>query len=783
MATQVRPSGPIPARVMIVGDCPQADEERFGEYFQGYAGGELTKMLHEAGINRSECFLTSVARERPLNNDVGNFIAFKKKDITKDHKLFRDKHVKAQIVYGYDLLYKEINIVKPNLIIALGNVAMWALTGEWGIGKWRGSMLVAKDFPNVKVIPTYPPYMVMRDWSSRAITVLDLRRAAKYRGGEPYPTPKWNFIVRPSYERAAFTLDSLIQILDTGPLEISFDIETRGGHIACAGISWSPVDAICIPLMCIENIEGYWGVEQEAALVHRLFKILTHRNVQVVGQNLLYDSQYTFRHWHFIPRVSQDTMIAFHVMFAGLPKRLDYIASMFCESYRFWKDDGKHWDKKMGESQLWIYNLEDCVRTAECAAVERQSLTQLGLDEVNAFQQELFWPVLKAMIQGVRVDKAARNKMADELLEALSARETYFKFVLGHPLNPRSPKQMQALFYDDLKLPIQYKRVKGAPSRPTLDDEALTKLGGKEPLVRPLLKAIAEYRSIGVFLSTFVQAPLDHDDRMRCSYNICGTETYRFSSSENAFDSGTNLQNLPKGVEAREPEDLSLPNVRKIFIPDYGYTFFDMDLDRADLQVVVWEADDVELKQMLREGVDIHAENAKALGCSRPMAKSWVHGTNYGGSPRTMAINCGLTIKDAERMQKRWFMVHPGIERWHRRTEAQLHSKRSVSNKFGYRRYYFDRVDALLPEALAWIPQSTVACVINRVWVNIHKNLPEVQVLLQVHDSLAGQFPSNSAGNVVPKLLDAARVLIPYDEPLIIPASVKTSTKSWGDCG
>ena len=343
MSIQVRPSGPIPARVMLVGEAPGADEERLGEPFVGYSGQELTRMLHEAGINRSECFVTNVVRERPLGNDISQFIAFKKKDITKDHKLFRDKYVRSQVVYGYDLLYKEINMCKPNLIIALGNVPMWALTGEWGIGKWRGSMLYAKDFPDVKVIPTYHPALVLRDWSSRAITVQDLRRAARYRNGEPYPTPKWNFIVRPSFERACFTLDALRQILDAGELEISFDIETRGGHIACAGISWSPVDAICIPLMCIENIEGYWGVDQEGALVHRLYKILTHPNAKVVGQNLLYDSQYTYRHWHFIPNVTQDTMISFHTAFAGLPKRLDYQASMFCEYYVQWKPDKGHW--------------------------------------------------------------------------------------------------------------------------------------------------------------------------------------------------------------------------------------------------------------------------------------------------------------------------------------------------------------------------------------------------------------------------------------------------------
>jgi DNA polymerase I-like protein with 3'-5' exonuclease and polymerase domains len=637
--------------------------------------------------------------------------------------------------------------------------------------------MLYSDVPNAtKVIPTIHPAAILRQWDQRAIAVQDLRRAAKYRNGEPYPIPEWRFHVRPSFATAKEALDGILSALAAGPHELSFDIETRGGHTACAGISWSATDGICIPLMCVENPDGYWSADEEAFLVYLLYKILTHPNAQVIGQNLLYDSQYTYRHWHFIPRVTQDTMISHHVCFAGLPKRLDYQASMYCEYYRYWKDDSKNWDPKMGEDQLWVYNLEDCVRTAECAHVESANIVSMGLAEVDKFQQSMFYPVLQTMIRGVRIDKAARAKMAGELLEEMTKREQFFLDVLGHPLNPRSSKQMKELFYEDFKLPIIIKRGTGTP---TLDDDALDKLAHKEPLVRPLIKRIREYRSLGVFLSTFVNAPLDEDDRMRCSYNICGTETYRLSSSENAFGSGTNLQNIPKGTTAKEPEDLSLPNIRKIFRPDLGYTFFDMDLDRADLQVVVWEADDQELKAMLREGIDIHTENSKLLQCSRQMAKTWVHGTNYGGSPRTMAINCGITIKEAEKMQTRWFQAHPGIQSWQRRTEAQLHTKRYVENKYGYRRFYFDRVDGLLPEALAWIPQSTVAITINKVWHRIYNNLPEVQVLLQVHDSLAGQFPR---GYDTQKLLDQSRIVIPYEDPLIIPVGIKTSDVSWGDC-
>lgn len=228
---------------------------------------------------------------------------------------------------------------------------------------------------------------------------------------------------------------------------------------------------------------------------------------------------------------------------------------------------------------------------------------------------------------------------------------------------------------------------------------------------------------------------------------------------------------------------MKLPNVRKLFVPDPGNVIADVDLDRADLQVVVWEAGDKDLKQMLREGADIHSENAKTLGISRQLAKSWVHGTNYGGSPFTMARTCGVTVKEAERMQRRWFAAHPGIHQWHRRTEESLMRTREVRNRFGFRRYYFDRIESVLPQALAWIPQSTVANVINIGWQRVIEKLyPEVEVLLQVHDSLVLQWSWRKDREIRPKVRDALLVEIPYEDPLTIPVGLKTSLTSWGDC-
>ncbi len=795
------------SKIMIVGECFTEAEEYRGEAFLGMGGENLNKMLHEVGIMRSECYTTNLCNARPPASSISSWIAEKKKDITAGHTLWKGKYVTRQIIDGYERLMQEIELVKPNIIITCGNAPTWALTGAWGVMKWHGSQLnIDGDPTKTKVIPTYHPVQIQWAYDLRAIMVNDLRRAARESLTTSYTNlPAWNFTIRPSFQTARDTLQSLLSKLDQTSMWITFDLETRAGHIACSGLSWTPTDALCIPFMCVESIDGYWELDEEAALVHLTYLALTHPNAKVRGQNLLYDAQYTYRHWHFVPRVVQDTMISHHTMWAGLPKRLDFQASMYCDHYVYWKDDGKTWTKDVGEDQLWSYNCVDCVRTDEVGAKELAAIEQMGLGEVEAFQQALFWPVLKAMQIGVRIDKKARNLFAMELQEEMEKREAFFASILGHPLNPQSPVQMAKLFYNDLGIPpIMSRAKKGSPPHITCDDEALVKIMKKEPLTRPLIRAIQEYRSLGVFLSTFVMAALDKDDRMRCSYNICGTETYRFNSSKNAFGSGTNLQNVPNGSEE---DGLVLPNVRKLFIPDDGFTFFDMDLDRADMQVVVWESGEAALKEALHKGVDMHILNAITLAgkelpdldwlCDghpeydrikslykreRQLAKAFIHGTNYGGGPRTMAIAAGVTVAQAERFQRIYFGAYPGIKEWHNRTELQLKTKHYVQNAFGYRRYYFDRVDGLLPEALAWIPQSTVANVIDRAWLNIHNNIPEVKVLLQVHDSLCGEFPTHKKAWCLQRMQEEARVIVPYEDPLIIPVGINCSEQSWGAC-
>lgn len=479
----------------------------------------------------------------------------------------------------------------------------------------------------------------------------------------------------------------------------------------------------------------------------------------------------------------------------------------------------------MSENNLWTYNCRDCVYTREVGEVLTTVIKDMGLEKVDEKQQAMFYPVLKAMLRGVRIREEVKGQMAMQIQEALSDREAFLFQLLGHGINPSSPKQMQTLFYEDFLFKPVYKRViKNGRVRmsPTCDDEALQELAAREPLVKPICNAIADIRTLNKFLRDFIMMPPDVDGRMRCSFNIAGDAgeksapySYRLSSSKNPFGSGGNLQTIPSEkskssgkAAARGSMGFRLPNIRSMYGPDPGFTFFDMDLDRADLQVVVWEADDVMLKAALRMGADIHLLNTYGIDNKEPppleelvethpkypdhrgprkhkreFAKTFCHATNYLGKAKTVAAHTGRGVHEIDQAQKRWFLAHPGILAWHQRVTEQVQKYRFVENKFGYRWYIFDRIDEqLLPAAVAWIPQSTVGTVINRAWLAFYEQLPEVQVLLQVHDSLAGQFPTHRRDFLLPKMRECSRIVVPYEDPLIIPTGIKTSTVSWGDC-
>lgn len=804
MTPLIQPDGPAQASIMIVGDFPSESDKYDRAPFSGNTGWEFSKCLQEAGILRTACRLTMVYRDRPANGLIDSLVAVKKKNRTPDHIHFEGQWILPSLLSEIKNLEAEIQSTQPNAIIATGTLALFALTGKWSADKWRGSCLeTIKTFTfadgssrKVKVIPTFSPSRVMAEWKVRPIFIRDLKRAKDESQTTHYNRPDFRFHTRPDFQSTITRLDALYESVQSGPLKLSLDVETRAGYLACLGIAWSSTEAICIPFMTRTDAQGYWTLEQETEIVWRLYKLCTHSNALIVGQNFIYDIQYFFRHLFFMPTNVRDTMLAQHACFSTMPKGLDYLASMYSAHYVYWKDEGKEWkpNDKSTEDEFWTYNCQDAVYTYEVDDVLQKVVDDLGMRSVHDFQQSMFPLVLKAMNRGVLIDPVFRAEVSKRLHAQKKVCQDWVNDLLGHPINFQSPAQLTKLFYKDLGCPVITNRKTGSS---TTDEEALLKIAKREPILQPLVDKIIEFRGVAQTLSNSIDVQISADARIRTSYNIAGTDTYRFNSKKDAFGEGTNLQN-----QAAE--------VKPMFIPDPGMTFFDMDLDSADLRIVVAEAGEENMSEWLDAGLKPYVMVMKEYYHDDSLEKylkdmqgKWVigedgnkvenpqykdfkalcHGTHYLGQPPGLAAQTGLSVTDVTRIQNWYFKRFPRIPAWQDRFKARIDARRTCSNIFGNRLLVLDRItQKVYNEAIAWIPQSTVALLINRIWKNIDANLPEVEILLQTHDSLSGQFPTSNSDACISALQAQSQIILPYPKPIIIPTGFKTSTKSYGDC-
>ena len=278
-----------------------------------------------------------------------------------------------------------------------------------------------------------------------------------------------------------------------------------------------------------------------------LRSLLTHPLCSVIGQNFQYDAQYFVRFLGYCPNLTFDTMLAQHTIFPGIPKALDFLSSMYCHWHRFWKGELNDYSRLPENMTIyWTYNCKDCCITFEVSLVLRELLSYLRLESQYSFQMRMNTHVITTMLRGVRVDTTRRSELAGELFQAIADHDAILQFILERPLNTASAKQMKELFYDDFQLPVQFNR---KTKQPSLDNKALQELVKKEPLIKPLVDLILKKRSLGVYFSTFIQAPLSRDKRLRTQYNVAGTETFRLSSSTDAFGEGLNMQNISSGKE------------------------------------------------------------------------------------------------------------------------------------------------------------------------------------------------------------------------------------------
>lgn len=408
-----------------------------------------------------------------------------------------------------------------------------------------------------------------------------------------------------------------------------------------------------------------------------------------------------------------------------------------------------------------VYNgLDACITLEVFEEITRKQTPP----PVYAFSRALQAPVLSMMRRGFKVDEYERQRALDTLCERRELLDgmlqQFADAVWSRGLNANSPKQLGDFFVRTMHLPQPYVYAKGV-KRASMNRESLEGLA-LYLHARPIVYCVLAIRDVDKQAQDLRQTT--ENGRYYTSFNIAGTETFRFSSSKSARGTGGNLQNKARD-DGLEDDALSL---RRPFVADPGWKLCEIDLEQAESREVGWELwrrfEDEEYLHACESG-DLHTTVARMTwpelewtedaredrkiaerlfyrnNSYRDMAKKLGHGSNYYGQPYTMAHHAKIPTRMAAAFQERYFGAFPGIPKWHRACAEDLQIRHEIVNSFAVARTFFgrERDDATLREAIAHGPQSATAMRTNlglwRVW-----KWGEVQLLAQKHDSVTFQF-------------------------------------------
>lgn len=322
-------SGPKTSSVALVGEAWGESEEKVKLPFQGASGAELTRMLNEAGMKRHEFFMTNVFARRPPDNKILEFFTTKKLGSESFPAYTKGKFLRPDLEGELFRLREELLSVRPNLVIALGGTACWALLGSSGITALRGTVAESTLVPGLKVLPTFHPSRVLRSWSDRPIMVADLMKAKRERDFPEIRRPERWVLVDPTLQELhdwIYLPDGSVRPPRFG--HYSCDTETERRQITMIAFSDHISWAICIPFVDWRHPDkSYWPTPSDEVCAWKMVKDVLESPYPKLFQNGLYDLQY-IRQMGIRPQnVTDDTMLLHHALFPELPKSLAFIGS------------------------------------------------------------------------------------------------------------------------------------------------------------------------------------------------------------------------------------------------------------------------------------------------------------------------------------------------------------------------------------------------------------------------------------------------------------------------
>ena len=758
-AVRVGGIGPKDSKIAFVGEALGADEERLQEPFVGASGQLLTRLMNEAGIPRQQCYITNVIKEHPPGNNIGKFITIGKSSLVAT-QAYKDYVAK---------LRDELAAINPNVIVAVGRIAMYALTGRHDrISKRRGSIMESTLLPGKKVIPIIHPAAALRQYEFTQMIAFDLHRIKEDSQSPALDPPRQNIKTEPTFIESLEWLANARNCSD-----LAFDIEViktmQDWEISCIGFSYDE-GTISIPFVWEQG--DYFNPDQEAIIWQQIAKLLEADSPRKITQNGVFDAHFLYRKLGIRAKVHHDTMIAMALINPDVPKGLDFIASIYTRE-PYYKDDGKTWFKIGGKYRdLWLYNAKDALVTYEALFPMMRDLERLGNIEAYHAQVALIPALMYMQERGIKLKLGDMRTMAEEVRIKINGLQQDLYAIAGDALQLKptargmcpSTQQLMDYFYTKKRIKPYISRATGNQTCDAMALQRIANKGYKEASI------VLEIRKLDKLRSTYLEMQVDADERFRSSFNPVGTVNSRLSSSKSFFGTGGNAQNLPKSF-------------RVFFVADNGYVVYELDLSQAENRTVAYIAPEPAMTKAFERGDDIHSLTASMIfGVllnevnyeQRQWGKKTNHGLNYDMGYKKFAFLHGIPEADANYMVERYHASYPGVRIYHSWVQHKLRQDRTLINCFGRSRRFTGRWGPdLFRDAYDYIPQSSVATKLNRDGVletyNRQDLYPEVELLNQVHDSIWIQIPIAAGWE------RHAEILLSLKAALEAPISWKTS--------
>ena len=605
-----------------------------------------------------------------------------------------------------------------------------------------------------ELISTEPDTGTLRDWLKR-MEFNSWLRQLDVSGDSPPPSPETSTPsdIKGDYE-AVLTetdLERWLKKLEAADL-FAFDTETTSLDYTRAevvGVSFAVKagEAAYVPLA--HNYPGAPLQLERKQVLEQLRPLLEAPDRAKLGQHLKYDANVLANHGITLRGMRHDTMLESYVFNSTATRHdMDSLAAYYLEhqtiSYEAVAGKGV---KQIGFDQVGLeeataYAAEDADITLRLhESLWPQLKAEPALKRVYETLEIPLIPVLSRIERtGVLVDVFMLASQSRELAGRMLELEREAHAAAGHPFNLGSPKQIQAVLYDRLSLPVLKKTPKGQPST---DESVLAELAERYELPRIIL----DYRSVSKLRSTYTeklpQQINPRTGRVHTSYHQAVTATGRLSSSD------PNLQNIPvRTAEGRR--------IRQAFVAPEGHKILAADYSQIELRIMAHFSGDPNLRIAFAENADVHRHTAaEVFGISldkvtpdqRRSAKAINFGLIYGMSAFGLAKQLGVDRTLAQNYIDTYFQRYPGVKAFMDQSREAAREKGYVETLLG-RRLYVPDINSRNGQSRQYAErtainapmQGTAADIIKAAMIAVDQWIQSsgvpVRMIMQVHDEL-----------------------------------------------